>query len=238
MQGNNNSDHNGSSNNNNNDACGSGGGGIEGDRPARRPLAVRKPKPTAGWTDGAATVPSGALPVQTAAAAAAGSGPAPQAALPPRQPQAQHSTARGQGKAGQSAAERSSDLRSAYRARMAAMRTSRVGGARRQARDAPEPTIDEEEKEREEENGTVPAGGDVPVPAGQANALPPLRLSRSQRKRLARSARSPAVLDAALARAGIANPASRAALADAIATGVGSGCDGAIGERITRALAS
>nr|UMO78893.1 hypothetical protein [Pandoravirus belohorizontensis] len=232
MQGNdNNSNHNGG-NNNDDDACGSSGG-MGGDRPVRRPLAVRKPKPTAGWTDGGATGPSGAPSTQAAATASV---PATQAVPPPHQPQAQHSIARGQGKAGQSAAERSGDLRSAYRARMAAMRTSRVGGARRQARNAPEPTTDNEEKE--EENGTVPASGDDPAPAGQANALPPLHLSRSQRKRLARSARSPAVLDAALARAGIANPASRAALADAIATGVGNGGDGAVGERITRALAS
>lgn len=222
MQDNNNIDHN------NGGACDSSTGG---DRPVRRPLAVRKPKPTAGWADGAATGPSGAPSIQTAAA----STPVAEAALPrPYQPPAQHSIARGQGKAGQSAAERSGDLRSAYRARMAAMRTSRVGGARRQARNAPEPTTDNEEKE---EHGTVPASGDDPAPAGPANALPPLHLSRSQRKRLARSARSPAVLDAALARAGIANPASRAALADAIATGVGSG-DGAVSERITRALAS
>ncbi|AGO82343.1 hypothetical protein pdul_cds_332 [Pandoravirus dulcis] len=218
--------HNSSGNNN-----GAGdGSSIGGDRPVRRPLAVRKPKPTAGWTDGAATGPLGASSIQPAVVSI----PVAEAPLPPHQPQAQHSTARGQGKAGQSAAERSNDLRSAYRARMAAMRTSRVGGARRQARNAPEPAAEEEEKE---ENGTVPASGDVPAPAGQANALPALHLSRSQRKRLARSARSPAVLDAALARAGVANPASRAALADAIATGVGSG-DGAVGERITRALAS
>ncbi|AJF98195.1 hypothetical protein TW95_gp1461 [Pandoravirus inopinatum] len=210
---------------NDNNNGGQDNGGASEARPARRPLAVRKPKPTAGWADGAAT--TGATAAAGLPAVSPPLPPAPQQQLPP------HNSARAQGKAGQSAAERSSDLRSAYRARMAAMRTSRVGGARRQARHMTEP----EPETQAEETDTAPAG-DVLAPAGQANPLPPpLHLSRSQRKRLARSARSPAVLDAALARAGIANPASRAALADAIAAGVGSG-DGAIGERVTRALAS
>ncbi|AGO83874.1 hypothetical protein psal_cds_284 [Pandoravirus salinus] len=200
-------------------------------RPTRRPLAVRKPKPTAGWADGAATKATAAAHPTPPSSVDPLVSPlvGPQQEQQPSRPQ--HDSARGQGKAGQSAAERSSDLRSAYRARMAAMRTSRVGGARRQARHAAEP------EPQAAETPATPAS-DVHAPVGQANpAPPPLHLSRSQRKRLARSARSPAVLDAALARAGIADPASRAALADAIAAGVGDG-DGALGERVTRALAS
>ncbi|AVK74696.1 hypothetical protein pqer_cds_274 [Pandoravirus quercus] len=222
---------------NNNDNSAQDNGGASEARPARRPLAVRKPKPTAGWANGAAAteatatagLPAVPLPLPSPQQQQ------PQQQLPPHTNSARGQSKAGQGKAGQSAAERSSDLRSAYRARMAAMRTSRVGGTRRQARHMAEP--EPEPEIQTEETDTAPAG-DILAPPGQANALPQaLHLSRSQRKRLARSARSPAVLDAALARAGIANPASRAALADAIAAGVGSG-DGAIGERVTRALAS
>lgn len=183
----------------------------------RRPLAVRKPKATAGWAEGAAAtaeVPFGQPPAVAVEPAIAD------------RPKAHHAP-RGQGKAGQSAAERTADLRSAYKARMAAMRTSRVGGARRQARNAPEPDSDEPE--------VAPAPESV-APDAQP-AAPTLRLSRSQRKRLARSARSTAVIDAALVRAGIANPVTRAALADAIAAGAGDG-DDAMAERVSRALTS
>jgi hypothetical protein len=196
------------------------GAGVNGEpRRARRPLTVRKPKATAGWTEGGGPTEA---PKLTSIAQEAR--PAVAAAPPMRR--REEDDARGRGKAGQSAAERAGDLRSAYRARMAAMRTSRVGGARRQAREMPEPEAEaapsDSAAEQEQTNGaTVPA----------------LRLSRSQRKRLARSARSTAVLDAALVRAGVANPVSRAALADAIASGIGDG-DQAMGERISRALTS
>lgn len=182
----------------------------------RRPLAVRKPKATAGWAERESA--PGVLD-ETKDAGATVAAPIPAAgAHKPRQP------AHGQGKAGPSAAERSVDLRAAYRARMAAMRTSRVGGARRQARNEPEaPTQDD----------VQPAT--PPLPVGPA-PVPTLGLSRSQRKRLARSAKSAAVLDAALSRAGVSDPVSRVALANAISEGVGSGADGAIVERVTRAL--
>nr|UDO47786.1 hypothetical protein [Pandoravirus massiliensis] len=178
----------------------------------RRPLTVRKPKATVGWEE-RESVPEAAPATQNAAAPAVADAP-----FASKGRQARH----GQGKAGPSAAERSVDLRAAYRARMAAMRTSRVGGARRQARNEPEVT--------EQPEAPQPA-----APAGPV-APPALGLSRSQRKRLARSAKSAAVVDAALSRAGVSDPVSRAALANAISEGVGDGTDDAIIERVTRAL--
>lgn len=183
---------------------------------ARRPLAVRKPKATAGWAEREAVPETLAETKHTDTTAATVTLPAA-AAHKARQP------THGQGKAGPSAAERSVDLRAAYRARMAAMRTSRVGGARRQARNEPEAP-----KQQSEDQPAVPQAEPAPVPA--------LGLSRSQRKRLARSAKSAAVLDAALSRAGVSDPVSRVALANAISEGVGDGTDGAIVERVTRAL--
>ncbi|AVK75843.1 hypothetical protein pneo_cds_236 [Pandoravirus neocaledonia] len=189
---------------------------------ARRPLAVRKPKATAGWAE-REPVPGGPVVggADGASVPAAASPTATAAPPKPRQP------TQGQGKAGPSAAERSVDLRAAYRARMAAMRTSRVGGARRQARNEPEAP----KPQQQQDDSAQPA-----TPLAEATLAPGLGLSRSQRKRLARSAKSATVLDAALSRAGVSDPVSRVALANAIADGVGDGTDGAIVERVTRAL--
>ncbi|AVK76907.1 hypothetical protein pmac_cds_219 [Pandoravirus macleodensis] len=189
--------------------------GTDAPATVRRPLAVRKPKATAGWAE------REPVPEMLAEAKHADATAAPPAAAADihkaRQP------THGQGKAGPSAAERSVDLRAAYRARMAAMRTSRVGGARRQARNEPEAP-----KDSDTQSAAATLAEPVPAPA--------LGLSRSQRKRLARSAKSAAVLDAALSRAGVSDPVSRVALANAISEGVGDGTDGAIVERVTRAL--
>lgn len=223
--------------------------------PRRMMPTVRKPKPTAGWSE---ETGSGILPMPTTLAAACApllSAPLPstehaadsagqnrhrqmkkkkgQAQDRNSQTQPTHAQSATQAKArpcaaptkgAPSTAERATNLHGAYQARMQAMRSSRAGGARRQARstatEVPEPAAAEAEQQGVANAPAPPAPADMAaLLQGGAGGEPLLRLSRAQRRQLARGLKSTAVVDAALDKMHIVNPTMRAAVTEAVMSG-------------------
>jgi len=205
--------------------------------PKRMMRIVRKPKPSAGWCEesrsGAidpANLPK-ALPFDpmgmlggllgqatschtmttttTTTAAATGEKKKKRrkrnkkGRAPPQTHEQQQQQQQGSQAGAATPAHNAGDVRKAYKARMHSMRASRscanVRQAEASAHDAAPPPL-----------SALLAEGD----GGDQSPL--LRLSRAQRRQLARGARSPAIVDAALNRMGITDPTMRAAVTEAL----------------------
>jgi hypothetical protein len=172
-------------------------------------MVVRKPAHVAEWAAAAAEGQHAAM----SPSAHHGTRNAREQPAPARQARPS-----GETRTAPSAAERNAALREAYRARIGAMRASRAGCARRQARTAdtaataqPDVVAPHDADAAAAAAATTATTATTPAPPDGA-----LRLSRAQRRRLARAARSGDAIQGALSRAGIADPVMRVALGEAI----------------------